>query len=90
MTQSDLEQQLLQLPPGDKLRIIELLIKSLSSLWLKEPAQNLQIEQPQLSPVQPQKSWPELIDSLAGAWSDFPALESHRNDLLPPREPDLF
>lgn len=90
MTQSDLEQQLLQLPPSDKLRIIELLIKSLSSLWPREPVQNLQTEQPQPSPAQPQQSWPELIDSLAGNWSDLPAFESYRSDLLPPRKPDLF
>lgn len=78
MTQFDLEQQLLQLPPSDKLRIIELLIKSLSSLWPREPVQNLQTEQPQPSPAQPQKPWPELINSLAGAWTDFPSVAELR------------
>lgn len=33
--------------------------------------------------------WPESILSYKGT-PDFPAFESHRNDLLPPRELELF
>jgi hypothetical protein len=33
MTVQDLEQELLKLSPGEKLRIIQLLLQSLSSLW---------------------------------------------------------
>lgn len=33
MTVQDLEQELLKLSPGEKLRIIQVLLQSLSSLW---------------------------------------------------------
>jgi hypothetical protein len=33
--------------------------------------------------------WSELIQSYEGI-PDFPAFESYRNELLPPREPELF
>ncbi len=33
--------------------------------------------------------WPETILSYQGS-SDFPAFESYRDELLPPREPELF
>ncbi|MFE4108535.1 hypothetical protein [Almyronema epifaneia] len=33
--------------------------------------------------------WPEIVLSYEGT-SDFPAFESYRDELLPPREPELF
>ncbi|KKJ00744.1 hypothetical protein [Prochlorothrix hollandica] len=33
--------------------------------------------------------WPETILSYEGT-TDFPAFESYRDELLPPREPELF
>lgn len=34
-------------------------------------------------------AWPEVILSYEGS-SDFPEFESYRDELLPPREPELF
>jgi hypothetical protein len=37
----------------------------------------------------PVSGWSELIRGYEGV-PDFPAFESYRNELLPPREPELF
>jgi hypothetical protein len=37
----------------------------------------------------PVSGWSELIQNYEGV-PDFPAFESYRNELLPPREPELF
>jgi len=37
LTLTDLEDQLLRLPPSDKLRLIQLLAQSLNSLWSQTP-----------------------------------------------------
>ncbi len=82
MTTSDLEKQLLQLPPKDKLRIIELLIKSLGSFLTGNDGKNLSTRpQAQKAVAYPQKAWPELVQSLAGTWADFPSLQEIRSDV---------
>jgi hypothetical protein len=41
------------------------------------------------TPSVPASQWPENILAYEGM-PDFPAFESYRNELLPPREPELF
>ncbi len=41
------------------------------------------------TPPDPVSQWPEIILAYEGI-PDFPAFESYRNELLPPREPELF
>lgn len=40
-------------------------------------------------PQQPISQWPEIILTFTGI-PDFPAFESYRDELLPPREPEIF
>ena len=37
MTTQELEEQLLRLPPADKLHLIQVLAQSLNVLWIKDP-----------------------------------------------------
>ena len=71
----DLEQNLIQQASNTNLPLQVLILSALRQIF-------------QLSPA-PAAQWPEAVLSYEGM-PDFPAFESHRNDLLPPREPDLF
>ncbi|MDY6781756.1 MAG: hypothetical protein SW833_04235 [Cyanobacteriota bacterium] len=37
----------------------------------------------------PDSQWPDLVLTFTGI-PDFPPFESHRNELLPPREPEML
>lgn len=43
----------------------------------------------QLAHPRPPSQWSDVVLSYRGI-ADFPAFESYRNELLPPREPELF
>ncbi len=56
---------------------------SLQTLILHALRQTLQ------TPHVPTSQWAKAVLSYTGS-PDFPAFESYRNELLPPREPELF
>jgi hypothetical protein len=41
------------------------------------------------TPANPTSQWSDIVLSYKGI-PDFPAFESYRDELLPPREPELF
>lgn len=71
----DLEKDLIQQASNTNLPLQVLILSALRQIF-------------QLSSA-PAAQWPEAVLTYEGI-PDFPAFESHRNDLLPLREPDLF
>ena len=71
----DLEQSLIQQATQLNISLETLILQSLKQLTQTTP--------------NPIASWPETILAYTGV-PDFPAFESYRDELLPPREPELF
>jgi hypothetical protein len=71
----DLEQDLIRQSKQLNIPVETLILQSL-----------LQLNQGIPSPV---SGWSDLIQNYEGV-PDFPAFESYRDELLPPREPELF
>ena len=71
----DLEQDLIRQAAQSKVPLPTLILQALRQT----------IPTPPISPSQ----WSDVILSYEGT-PDFPAFESYRNELLPPREPELF
>jgi hypothetical protein len=55
------------------------------AIVLQTLTQLLAIPQPQ----QPVSQWPEIVLTFTGI-PDFPPFESYRDELLPPREPEIL
>ena len=71
----DLEQDLILQAAQSNVPLQTLILQALRQLIQSKSDSNFQ--------------WPEIILSYEGS-PDFPAFESYRNELLPPREPGLF
>jgi hypothetical protein len=71
----DLEQDLIRQAAQSNVPLQSLIIQALRQLT--QPSQS------------PNSQWSEAVLSYSGV-SDFPAFESYRDELLPPREPELF
>ncbi|MFZ4676109.1 MAG: hypothetical protein ACOYM4_10515 [Nodosilinea sp.] len=71
----DLEQGLIQQSEQSNVPLQALILTALRQM----------VQTPPVSPAQ----WSEAILSYTGN-PNFPAFESYRNELLPPREPELF
>jgi hypothetical protein len=71
----DLEQDLIRQSVQSNVPLQTLILQSLRRITQTSPMSNTQ--------------WSEVILSYEGI-PDFPAFESYRDELLPPREPELF
>jgi hypothetical protein len=71
----DLEQNLIQQAQQLNIPLETLILQSLHQLT--------QVKQSNVA------GWPDIILAFNGE-PDFPAFESYRDELLPPREPELF
>lgn len=71
----DLEQNLIQQAQQLNIPLETLILQSLNQLT--------QVKQPNVG------GWPDIILEFNGE-PDFPTFESYRDELLPPREPELF
>jgi hypothetical protein len=71
----DLEQDLIRQAAQSNIPLQSLIIQALRQLT--QPSQP------------PTSQWSDDVLSYSGV-SDFPAFESYRDELLPPREPELF
>jgi len=71
----DLEQDLIRQASQSNIPLQTLILQALR-----------QVTQPIVAAT---SQWPEIVLSYEGS-PDFPASESYRDELLPPREPELF
>jgi hypothetical protein len=71
----DLEQDLIRQATQSNIPLQALVLQALRQLSQTTP--------------RPVSQWPDIVLSYEGI-PDFPALESYRDELLPPREPELF
>jgi hypothetical protein len=71
----DLEQDLIRQAAQSNMPLQSLIIQALRQL--AQPSQP------------PTSQWSDVVLSHTGV-SDFPAFESYRDELLPPREPELY
>jgi hypothetical protein len=71
----DLEQNLIRQAAQSNIPLQTLILQALRQMIQTQPTTASQ--------------WPETILSYKGI-PDFPAFESYREELLPPREPELF
>jgi hypothetical protein len=71
----DLEQDLVRQATQSNIPLQDLVLQALRQLSQTTPSTVSQ--------------WPDIVLSYEGI-PDFPAFESYRDELLPPREPELF
>ena len=73
---SQLEKQLIQLPPGDKIRLIQILAQSLNGIWAPTP-------QPETEPIADSLLDFFQLSPLAEAIADGEELDLSRDRSLP-------
>ena len=94
MTLQEIQDQVLQLPIGDRWRLVQSLLSSIQQEMVISGAASLEAGSlTERQAIQVSSSsvaqWPEAILLYEGI-PDFPAFESYRDELLPPSEPELF